>query len=1029
MSLSYSYRDLSPPVANHDLFARVVDVGPPEALSQLPPVSSSLSVQVLPKCTFEESLSKNLHSRLIVKAKHSKRPFAEAVAPHQVCTTEKPSTTPTTPERESSTTDMVNNFPSSPKLTSLLLTQVEAVAIDASRSMKRIRGPKEKWQILGAYEDRFRDDPNVSIVTKIKGKRMNEGDRSKAELHLPVDETFDCEDDCEYRVCNRMRPSSDKYYRVEDLSFHNVLSTVLREQRASFSQRDMAALRSLDRICRKAVPLIERWLAIDITSLSEPRFDYENQQSIDPNCVEMMSAAMIKLGLDPGRLVRFLDGEYIGSRRQVRRTINAVQGHVSAEDLKHMKRILLQGCPAKLAFTESAKSKRDMIDRGNQKNFVDNPDIVNKTLNKEERYNHLIPMHEVICLLSPYLRHTSQGLILKDGKSPRMVWDGSTKRTPLDNVLNEITSILDEAEITFGDTKRKFLTDLYNMRISYPDAMILLALADIKACFRFGRIHPDLTGAFGFLAGGFYNLATAMVFGSNTSATSWEPFRRAIEALSLVFLDRTDLVEKHARFLDMIQWSSDIDQVGPFTRASACPLNLGVIGDEGKEVPHPARIYVDDALMAAISRERMRQTLAAIIEAIFVVMGDEDVSLRQCPLAMDKWEALVVGPRQTVLGLIVDTRTLSISMPLEYIQEVRHLLDSTWHIHRKRFTVGEAQQLTGKLARMAEAAPWVYHLLSHLYFSMAAALAENRQLLGESSDEFQAIIQSIRTFSSATPGVPDKERSKHIAFAIKRAARMVHHSKYQYNINTTMRSEIEFFRMALASKSDVLWETPIAHLIKKTPFAVTVGDSCLDGAGGYSTGLGFWWHLSFPQEVVDRTLLHKPDNSDGRLVSINVLEFVTVVINYCAAVHVITTMAPTDDPHPVVLNITDNRSASNWTSHACLQSKLGRLLARLFCFLLMDSPVGINSKWIATDENVIADDISRIKRQNKNCSSQPSFDYTTLTQRYPELKACTFFQIEPELLSLIWEIVLTEKWPQLERIRTLRRKPLGKLTT
>jgi hypothetical protein len=32
-----------------------------------------------------------------------------------------------------------------------------------------------------------------------------------------------------------------------------------------------------------------------------------------------------------------------------------------------------------------------------------------------------------------------------------------------------------------------------------------------------------LTGAFGFMAGGYYNLATAMVFGSTTSASSWEP--------------------------------------------------------------------------------------------------------------------------------------------------------------------------------------------------------------------------------------------------------------------------------------------------------------------------------------------------------------------------------------------------------------------------------------------------------------------------------------------------------------------------
>jgi hypothetical protein len=154
-------------------------------------------------------------------------------------------------------------------------------------------------------------------------------------------------------------------------------------------------------------------------------------------------------------------------------------------------------------------------------------------------------MDPILCHLSPYLRHTSQGIILKEGKNPRVVWDGSTKRTPTDVVLNELTSVTDEAGITFGDTKMLFYTDVYNLRISNPYEPILLALADVKACFRFGRIHPDLTGAFGFYADDFYCLATAMVFGSNTSATSWEPFRRSIEALSRYFANRPDLVTKH----------------------------------------------------------------------------------------------------------------------------------------------------------------------------------------------------------------------------------------------------------------------------------------------------------------------------------------------------------------------------------------------------------------------------------------------------------------------------------------------------
>jgi hypothetical protein len=121
-------------------------------------------------------------------------------------------------------------------------------------------------------------------------------------------------------------------------------------------------------------------------------------------------------------------------------------------------------------------------------------------------------------------------------------------------------------------------------------------LADIKACFRFARIHPDLTSAFGFLAGGYYHLAMAMVFGSTTSSSSWEPFRHAIEAMSVVVANRPDLVTKHRYYLDMIQWE-DLDLSTIPVMATSCPLNPGVLNSEGQPCSFPVRIYVDDALM------------------------------------------------------------------------------------------------------------------------------------------------------------------------------------------------------------------------------------------------------------------------------------------------------------------------------------------------------------------------------------------------------------------------------------------------
>ncbi len=146
-------------------------------------------------------------------------------------------------------------------------------------------------------------------------------------------------------------------------------------------------------------------------------------------------------------------------------------------------------------------------------------------MNKEDRYSHLVPINEDICRASAFCHLTTQMVVIKPGKADQIACDGSTMLFATDIVMNQVTPVSCEAPITFGHVKIQLYIDIYNTRLSNPTATILLGMADIKACFHFPRIHPDLMGAFGFVADGYYNLATAMVFGSTTSAPCWEPFR------------------------------------------------------------------------------------------------------------------------------------------------------------------------------------------------------------------------------------------------------------------------------------------------------------------------------------------------------------------------------------------------------------------------------------------------------------------------------------------------------------------------
>jgi hypothetical protein len=115
-----------------------------------------------------------------------------------------------------------------------------------------------------------------------------------------------------------------------------------------------------------------------------------------------------------------------------------------------------------------------------------------------------------------------------------VIFNLSTQTTPDEVVLNHKTPTDFEAIIDFGKAKMNLLINIYNWRVSYPPEMIYLALANITACFCFPRISADVVGAFGYVAENKYFVSSSHVFGSNTSASSWEAFQRAIQNMITV---------------------------------------------------------------------------------------------------------------------------------------------------------------------------------------------------------------------------------------------------------------------------------------------------------------------------------------------------------------------------------------------------------------------------------------------------------------------------------------------------------------
>ena len=135
------------------------------------------------------------------------------------------------------------------------------------------------------------------------------------------------------------------------MTIYNVITIVIQEY-AAFSKNKLLNIRLLNTNFAKMIPKLQRWLQIGFSKLCKLHLNYESQMQIDPHQVCMANAAMAHFNLDLGRFVQWMGGKYPGQHRDTHSTLAAVRGHVSADDYAHMKRILLDGCPAQLDFEE-----------------------------------------------------------------------------------------------------------------------------------------------------------------------------------------------------------------------------------------------------------------------------------------------------------------------------------------------------------------------------------------------------------------------------------------------------------------------------------------------------------------------------------------------------------------------------------------------------------------------------------------------------------------------------------------------------
>ena len=184
-----------------------------------------------------------------------------------------------------------------------------------------------------------------------------------------------------------------------------------------------------------------------------------------------------------------LTGNCTSSCRDPGKMLRECKEALSLDLFTQAKRVLHYHKPTKFTGHITAEQRRQDRACGNHALVVNKIPKVESTLNKEERNKNVAVFPCWLEQLFPDLWLGAQGLIWKEGKNDRLVFDGSFLETLFSTRINQIVSTTDEIELHYGTAMARSLVKMHNLRTSYPTKEILLFDEETLGVFR----HVKLT--------------------------------------------------------------------------------------------------------------------------------------------------------------------------------------------------------------------------------------------------------------------------------------------------------------------------------------------------------------------------------------------------------------------------------------------------------------------------------------------------------------------------------------------------------
>ena len=715
-------------------------------------------------------------------------------------------------------------------------------------------------------------------------------------------------------------------------------------------------------------------------------------KNINLKLATQFACVLLRFNFIYGDFIRWLSGEYTNRNRNWESTFKKFQSRLTRAppidqppaDFGRAFRIFTEGVPLQGNFDSTFEELRARNRYDNHPAVSQNQAEVEAKFAKEEAQSFHIAFPRVLLyFITGLFISPLQWAIRKD--KGRICVDCTNGPQPCGSPNQFITKPKDNEPdicppVYYATAFDRLLHYMWRLRITNPQADILLHPDDINSAFRRILYHPDMAIIFAYVFQQYLIIPVGQVFGSR-SAPSFFSLTSDIRAfLATTQSLHTTASDMEALATDAIIPPLPLDWNPRRQLVSAIPDQLNPPLSANEEQLFFNATFVDDNAVVA-TRSKIRQALHQSLRSAHEIYGFPTEDRRISCISQDKWDPLVTHV-MIFLGFLIDSRAMTVEWPLEKRTELAHQITTVLTTKRYITSPKILASIIGKLRSAAIVAVWGVYITFSLQHSLTRALR-------------QASTRATWFWKRGKVRLP----------------------------KSTIHDLQQVVLYLLAESYHHIWTRPIALMVPRIATAAFYSDASYGGLGGWSPTMTVQWRILYPdliQAGFSMKLIstaNEPITTDieNAGLHINPLEFIAIIINLWLALVILQTEPTLATGHIIDL-FSDNTSALSWLKEAATTPDPQlRRLTRLASSLLVAAAsltTRFQSKHIPGKENIEADILSRLKN-----GSPPS--WTSVTQQCSRLQTCRLCLLPFELLSTLAATVSSIKIEEsIEQITT-----------